>query len=183
MHRGTVPRSWSAPPIGCKPVTLFADLPRIECRHCCCQPVVPVPFADSRRSYTWSFAPSFPSSQLGNALAARLCLATGGSQEIARNPVLGCHDDLRPSGGADAGRSPRPLRSGASRRVRAQAGAWARGAKVGNSFYHFSTSLNCHQFCCRSFRTMAKCASLTPKVTRRRPETFDLKSRLIRRRG
>ena len=33
VHRGTVPRSWSAPPIARKPVTLFADLPRIECRH------------------------------------------------------------------------------------------------------------------------------------------------------
>ncbi|MCA9056202.1 MAG: ISL3 family transposase [Planctomycetaceae bacterium] len=55
VHRGTVPRSWSAPPIGRKPVTLFAEVPRIECRDCRCQPGVPVPFADPRRSYTRSF--------------------------------------------------------------------------------------------------------------------------------
>jgi transposase len=55
VHRGTVPRSWAAPPIGRKPVTVFAAVPRIECRDCRCQPVVPVPFADPRRSYTRSF--------------------------------------------------------------------------------------------------------------------------------
>jgi transposase len=55
VQRGTVPRSWSAPPIGPQPVTVFADVPRIECRDCRCQPVVPVPFADPRRSYTRSF--------------------------------------------------------------------------------------------------------------------------------
>jgi transposase len=55
VHRGTVPRSWSAPPIGQRPVTLFAQVPRIECRDCRAQPVVPVPFADPRRSYTRSF--------------------------------------------------------------------------------------------------------------------------------
>lgn len=55
IGRGTVPRSWSAPPIGTKPVTLFADVPRIECRDCGREPVVPVPFADPRRSYTRSF--------------------------------------------------------------------------------------------------------------------------------
>lgn len=55
MHRGTVSRNWSAPPIGRHPVTVFADVPRIECRDCRCQPVVPVPFADPRRSYTRSF--------------------------------------------------------------------------------------------------------------------------------
>lgn len=53
--RGTVPRSWHAPPIGRRPVTLFADVPRIECRDCQTEPVVPVPFADPRRSYTRSF--------------------------------------------------------------------------------------------------------------------------------
>ena len=41
--RGTVPRSWHAPPIGRRPVTLFADVPRIECRDCQTEPVVPVP--------------------------------------------------------------------------------------------------------------------------------------------
>lgn len=54
-RRGSVPRSWSAPPIGTRPVTLFADVPRIECHDCKTQPVVPVPFADPRRSYTRSF--------------------------------------------------------------------------------------------------------------------------------
>ena len=55
VRRGTVPRSWSAPPIGRRPVTLFAAVPRIECRDCRSEPVVPVPFADPRRSYTRSF--------------------------------------------------------------------------------------------------------------------------------
>lgn len=55
VRRGTVPRSWAAPPIGSKPVMLFADVPRIECRDCRIQPVLPVPFADPRRSYTRSF--------------------------------------------------------------------------------------------------------------------------------
>jgi transposase len=55
VHRGTVPRSWLAPPIGRQPVTVFADVPRVECRDCRSQPVVPVPFADPRRSYTRSF--------------------------------------------------------------------------------------------------------------------------------
>ena len=55
IRRGTVPRSWAAPPIGAKSVTLFADVPRVECRDCRKQPVLPVPFADSRRSYTRSF--------------------------------------------------------------------------------------------------------------------------------
>ncbi|MBX3438665.1 MAG: ISL3 family transposase [Planctomycetaceae bacterium] len=55
VRRGTVPRSWSTVPIGRKPVTVFAEVPRMECRDCQTQPVVPVPFADSRRSYTRSF--------------------------------------------------------------------------------------------------------------------------------
>lgn len=55
LRRGTVPRSWSAVPIGHRPVTVFAEVPRIECRDCQTQPVVAVPFADSRRSYTRSF--------------------------------------------------------------------------------------------------------------------------------
>ena len=55
VRRGTVPRSWSAVPIGRKPVTVFAEVPRIECRDCQTQPVLPVPFADPRRSYTRSF--------------------------------------------------------------------------------------------------------------------------------
>lgn len=55
LRRGTVPRSWSAPPIGKRPVTVFAHVPRIECRDCHTEPVVPVPFADPRRSYTRSF--------------------------------------------------------------------------------------------------------------------------------
>ena len=54
-RRGTVPRSWSAPPIGNRTVTVFADVPRIECRDCGTQPVIPVPFADPHRSYTRSF--------------------------------------------------------------------------------------------------------------------------------
>jgi len=52
IRRGTVPRSWSAPPIGTRPVTLLADVPRVECRDCRIQPVLPVPFADPRHSYT-----------------------------------------------------------------------------------------------------------------------------------
>jgi len=55
IRRGTVPRSWSAPPIGARSVTLFADVPRIQCRDCHSQPVLPVPFANARRSYTRSF--------------------------------------------------------------------------------------------------------------------------------
>lgn len=55
IRRGTVPKRWSAVPIGRKPVTVFADVPRIECRECHTQPVLPVPFADPRRSYTRSF--------------------------------------------------------------------------------------------------------------------------------
>lgn len=55
VRRGTVPRSWSAPPIGKRPVTIFAEVPRIECRDCRSEPVVPAPFADPRRSYTKSF--------------------------------------------------------------------------------------------------------------------------------
>lgn len=55
IRRGTVPRSWSVPPIGDKPVTLFAEVPRIQCHDCGRQPVLPVPFADARRSYTRSF--------------------------------------------------------------------------------------------------------------------------------
>ena len=54
-RRGTVPRSWSALPIGNRPVTVFANVPRIECHDCETEPVVPVPFADPRRSYTRSF--------------------------------------------------------------------------------------------------------------------------------
>ena len=54
-RRGTVPRSWSAPPIGNRAVTVFADVPRIECRDCGTEPVIPVPFADPQRSYTRSF--------------------------------------------------------------------------------------------------------------------------------
>ncbi len=54
-RRGTVPRRWSALPIGNRPVTVFANVPRIECHDCETEPVVPVPFADSRRSYTRSF--------------------------------------------------------------------------------------------------------------------------------
>lgn len=54
-HRGTVPRRCSAPPIGSRPVTICAEVPRIECRDCGIEPVVPVPFADPRRSYTRSF--------------------------------------------------------------------------------------------------------------------------------
>ena len=54
-RRGTVPRSWSAPPIGSRLVTIFANVPRIACHDCHRQPVLPVPFADPRRSYTKSF--------------------------------------------------------------------------------------------------------------------------------
>ncbi len=54
-RRGTVPRSWSAVPVGNRPVTVFADVPRIECHDCQTEPVVPVPFADPRKSYTRSF--------------------------------------------------------------------------------------------------------------------------------
>ena len=55
IRRGTVPKRWSTVPIGRKPVTLFAQVPRIECRDCHTEPVLPVPFADPRRSYTRSF--------------------------------------------------------------------------------------------------------------------------------
>lgn len=55
IRRGTVPKRWSTVPIGRKPVTLFAEVPRIECRDCHTEPIVPVPFADPRRSYTRSF--------------------------------------------------------------------------------------------------------------------------------
>lgn len=55
LRRGTVPRRWSAVPIGHRPVTVFAEVPRIECRDCRTQPVVAVPFAEVRRSYTRSF--------------------------------------------------------------------------------------------------------------------------------
>ena len=55
VRRGTVPRRWSTVPIGRKPVTVFAEVPRIECRDCRTQPVATVPFADARRSYTRSF--------------------------------------------------------------------------------------------------------------------------------
>lgn len=54
-RRGTLPRSWSAVPVGNRPVTVFADVPRIECHDCQTEPVVPVPFADPRKSYTRSF--------------------------------------------------------------------------------------------------------------------------------
>lgn len=55
VRRGTVPRSWRVPSIGRCPTMLFAEVPRIECRDCGIEPVVPVPFADERRSYTRSF--------------------------------------------------------------------------------------------------------------------------------
>ena len=54
-RRGTVPRRWAAAPIGNRPVTVFANVPRIECHDCGAEPVIPVPFADPRRSYTKSF--------------------------------------------------------------------------------------------------------------------------------
>lgn len=55
IRRGTVPKRWSTVPIGHRPVIVFAEVPRIECRDCQTQPVVPVPFAEARRSYTRSF--------------------------------------------------------------------------------------------------------------------------------
>lgn len=55
VRRGSVARTWHAPPIGSKPVMLWAKVPRIECRDCHAEPVVPVPFADPRKSYTRSF--------------------------------------------------------------------------------------------------------------------------------
>lgn len=55
IRRGTVPRSWHAPPVGQKAVVVFANVPRIECRDCNVTRVVPVPFADRNRSYTRSF--------------------------------------------------------------------------------------------------------------------------------
>ena len=54
-RRGTLARSWQAPPIGNRSVTVFADVPRVECRDCRTTRVVPVPFADPKRSYTRSF--------------------------------------------------------------------------------------------------------------------------------
>ena len=54
-RRGTIPRSWHAPPIGRRLVTVFADVPRVECRSCRVTRLVPVAFADARRSYTRSF--------------------------------------------------------------------------------------------------------------------------------
>ena len=53
-RRGTISRSWQAPPIGNRKVTVFADVPRIECFDCKVTRVVPVPFADPNRSYTRS---------------------------------------------------------------------------------------------------------------------------------
>ena len=52
--RGTVSRSWQSPPIGNRTVTVFAKVPRVECRDCNVTRVVPVPFADPNRSYTRS---------------------------------------------------------------------------------------------------------------------------------
>ncbi len=54
-RRGTLSRSWQAPPIGNRCVTIFAAVPRIECRDCRTTRVSPVPFADPHRSYTRSF--------------------------------------------------------------------------------------------------------------------------------
>ncbi|MBX3435827.1 MAG: ISL3 family transposase, partial [Pirellulales bacterium] len=54
-RRGTAPRSWRLPPIGQRPVTLFAAVPRVECRDCQATRVVPAPFADPQRSYSRSF--------------------------------------------------------------------------------------------------------------------------------
>lgn len=53
-RRGTVARSWQAPPIGNRTVTIFADVPRVECHDCRITRVVPVAFADPNRSYTRS---------------------------------------------------------------------------------------------------------------------------------
>ena len=55
VRRGTVPRGWRAPPIGRWPVMVFARVPRTECRDCHAEPVLQVPFADPRRTYTRSF--------------------------------------------------------------------------------------------------------------------------------
>lgn len=55
IKRGTTPRSWMAAPIGLTPVTVFAGVPRVECRDCETTRCVKVPFADERRSYTRSF--------------------------------------------------------------------------------------------------------------------------------
>lgn len=54
-RRGSLRRSWQALPIGNRAVTVFADVPRVECHDCRTVRVVPVPFADPRRSYTRSF--------------------------------------------------------------------------------------------------------------------------------
>lgn len=55
IRRGTVTGEWRVPPIGGRPTTFFARVPRIECHDCHVQPIVPVPFADPLRSYNRSF--------------------------------------------------------------------------------------------------------------------------------
>jgi transposase len=73
IKRGTVAKCWSAPPLGSKPVIVFADVPRVQCRGCGKQPVVGVPFAAPRKSYTRSFE--------RYVLALRECMTL---QDVAR---------------------------------------------------------------------------------------------------
>lgn len=55
IKRGTISRTWHAPPLALHTVVVTAKVPRIECRRCCRTFVVPVPFAPPGRSYTHSF--------------------------------------------------------------------------------------------------------------------------------
>lgn len=55
IKRGTISRTWHAPPLALHTVVVTAKVPRIECRRCCRTFVIPVPFAPPGRSYTHSF--------------------------------------------------------------------------------------------------------------------------------
>ncbi len=55
IKRGTVVRTWHAPPLGLRTTVVTAKVPRIECRRCCRTYVIPVPFAPPGRSDTHTF--------------------------------------------------------------------------------------------------------------------------------
>ena len=55
IKRGTISRTWHAPPLALHTVVVTAKVPRIECRRCCRTFVIPVPFAPPGRSYTHTF--------------------------------------------------------------------------------------------------------------------------------
>ena len=54
--RGVVQRELRSLPIGCKPVRMNVDIPRLGCRDCGLLRQVKLNFADCRRSYTKAFA-------------------------------------------------------------------------------------------------------------------------------